>query len=194
MLLFPVPNGLQFRGIGAGIAFELAARGANVVVNYTTANSKIVAEKVVQRILAASIKNGIANKAVAVQANVTESTGQQALVDAALALSPSGRTIDIIVHNAGNGDDRYLQDITPDFYTMQMDINVKGESTRKKKITTTRSFLKQDGNLNICSIGKGEKKPTKKKTKYNILPFPHHLPPNIDIFYKPFHSTHTNTH
>ena len=81
-----------------------------------------MAEKLASKI--ASLGTG--SKTACVQASVVEKAGQQALVDAAISLSPH-KKIDIIVHNAGNGDDRYLQDITEEFYQMQMDINVKGK-------------------------------------------------------------------
>lgn len=109
------------RGIGAGIALELGSRGANVVVNFTSESSRSVAEKLASKI--ESLSTG--GKAIAVQASVVDKAGQQALVDAALQLSNSGH-IDILVHNAGHGDDRYLPDITEEFYGMQTDINLKG--------------------------------------------------------------------
>jgi 3-oxoacyl-[acyl-carrier protein] reductase len=34
--------------------------------------------------------------------------------------------IDMLVHNAGYGDDCFLKDITEEFYTTQSDINLKG--------------------------------------------------------------------
>ncbi|KAI1618036.1 putative short-chain dehydrogenase [Exophiala viscosa] len=107
------------RGIGAGIALELGSRGANIVVNFTSESSRSNAEKIVSKI--ESLATGA--KAVTVHASVVDKVGQQALIDAALKLG-SGH-IDILVHNAGNGDDRYLTDITEEFYDMQMDINLK---------------------------------------------------------------------
>ena len=81
-----------------------------------------MAEKLASKI--ASLGTG--SKTAVVQASVVEKAGQQTLVDTALNLGLH-QNIDILVHNAGNGDDRYLQDITEDFYQMQMDINVKGK-------------------------------------------------------------------
>lgn len=48
-----------------------------------------------------------------------------ALVKAALELGGKNE-INILVHNAGHGDDCYLPDITEDFYQIQTDINMKG--------------------------------------------------------------------
>ena len=61
-----------------------------------------------------------------IHANVTSSEDIKKLVQAAVSLSQDGK-IDILVHNAGHGDDAYLQDVTEDFYTMQTNINIKGE-------------------------------------------------------------------
>lgn len=61
-----------------------------------------------------------------VQADVVSSTGIKRIVQSAVALSTSGK-IDILVHNAGHGDDRYLEDIDEAFYEIQTNINMKGE-------------------------------------------------------------------
>ncbi|KAK0653803.1 L-xylulose reductase [Lasiodiplodia hormozganensis] len=108
------------RGIGAGIALDLGRRGADVVVNYTSEKSGAAAESIVQAI--ESMKLGA--RALAVRADVAVAADRQRLVDAALTLSPS-KHIDMLVHNAGNGDDRYLVDLDEDFFDMQMDLNLK---------------------------------------------------------------------
>src|ERR1700746_1568161 len=78
------------KGIGAGIAKQLAAEGAAVIVNY--ASSKSDADKVVDEIA----KKG--GKAVAVQGNVAKKSDVERLFAATKkALGP----IDILVNNAG---------------------------------------------------------------------------------------------
>ena len=109
----------QYRGIGAGIAIELGRRGANVIVNYTSKRGAEAAEKVIDSI------QGSGGKAKLVQADVSKNTDLQSLVTAAVELSDTGK-IDILVHNAGSGDDCYLADMTEDFYESQSDINLKG--------------------------------------------------------------------
>ncbi|PMD46321.1 NAD(P)-binding protein [Hyaloscypha variabilis F] len=109
------------RGIGAGIAIDLAKRGANVVVNYTSPRGAIAGGEVAKEIEAAG------SKAALVQANVAHLSDLKKLVDAALAISENGK-IDILVHNAGNGDDFYMEDMTEEFYQFQTDINLKGIS------------------------------------------------------------------
>jgi 3-oxoacyl-[acyl-carrier protein] reductase len=78
------------KGIGAGIAKELAAQGASVVVNY--ASSKEGAEKVVREITAAG------GKALAVGGSVADETGIEALF---AETKKAFGTLDILVNNAG---------------------------------------------------------------------------------------------
>lgn len=111
------------RGIGAGIAMLLGKSGANVIVNYTSPKSERRAQEVVKAIQTC----GSGSYASAIQADITTDIGQKALLDGALRLSTSGK-LDILVHNAGDGDDCYLKDITEDFYRKQTDLNMKGKS------------------------------------------------------------------
>ena len=78
------------KGIGAGIAKQLAAEGAAVVVNY--ASSKSDADKVVDEIA----KGG--GKALAVQGSVTKKADVEKLFAAA---EKAFGKIDILVNNAG---------------------------------------------------------------------------------------------
>jgi 3-oxoacyl-[acyl-carrier protein] reductase len=103
------------KGIGAAIARELAARGAAVAVNYS--GSKAAAEKLVAQIETAG------GKAIAVQANVGDPASIQPLVDAvATQLGP----IDILVNNAGIYEFGPLEQITPEHFHKQFNINVLG--------------------------------------------------------------------
>jgi 3-oxoacyl-[acyl-carrier protein] reductase len=103
------------KGIGAAIARELAARGASVAVNYS--GSKAAAEKVVADIQAAG------GKAIAVQANVSEPSTIQPLIDAVVTqFGP----IDILVNNAGIYEFGALEAITPEHFHKQFNINVLG--------------------------------------------------------------------
>lgn len=51
-----------------------------------------------------------------------------------------GKAINILVHNAGNGDDCFLPDVTEEFYEMQTSLNVKGKS----KLSPTASIQHTD--------------------------------------------------
>jgi 3-oxoacyl-[acyl-carrier protein] reductase len=103
------------KGIGAAIARELAARGAAVAVNYS--GSKAAAEKVVGDI------NAAGGKAIAVQANVADAKAIAPMVETvAVQLGP----IDILVNNAGIYEFGALEQITPEHFHKQFDINVLG--------------------------------------------------------------------
>ncbi|KAL1603883.1 hypothetical protein SLS60_005475 [Paraconiothyrium brasiliense] len=119
----------MYGGIGAGIALELARRGANVVVNYTSPKSQDAAESIVSTIKGC----GSGARAIAIQANIVTAAGQDKVVDAALELS-GNKAINILVHNAGNGDDCFLPEITEAFYEMQTDLNVKAPIFLTQKV------------------------------------------------------------
>lgn len=103
------------KGIGAGIARQLAADGASVVVNY--ASSKAGADDVVASIVAAG------GKAVAVGADVTSKAEVDALVKA--AIDTYGR-LDILVNNSGIYQFAKIEESTEELYRKQFDINVLG--------------------------------------------------------------------
>lgn len=103
------------KGIGAEIALELAAQGASVAVNY--ASSKKGADDVVAKITAQG------GKAVAVHGNVADSKDVKSLVaETVKALGP----IDILVNNAGIYEFAPLDEITPEHFHKQININVLG--------------------------------------------------------------------
>ncbi len=103
------------KGIGAAIAVHLAAEGAAVVVNYSS--SKEGAERVVAEI---SRKGG---KAVAVQANVAKKADIQRLF--AETKKAFGR-LDILVNNAGIYEFAPIEEVTPEHFHKQFDLNVLG--------------------------------------------------------------------
>ncbi len=103
------------KGIGAAIARELAARGASIAINYS--GSKAAAEKIVTEIEAAG------GRAIAVQANVSDPASIEPLVAAVAGeLGP----IDILVNNAGVYEFSPLEQITPEHFHKQFNLNVLG--------------------------------------------------------------------
>lgn len=103
------------KGIGAEIAIQLAAQGAAVGVNY--ASSKAGADKVVAAITA---KGG---KAIAVHGDLSSPAGAVAAVaETVKAFGP----IDILVNNAGVYAFGGLDDITPEHFHNQFNVNVLG--------------------------------------------------------------------
>jgi 3-oxoacyl-[acyl-carrier protein] reductase len=103
------------KGIGAAIAKQLAADGAQVVVNYAT--SREGAGKVVQEITKAG------GDAIAVGASVAKEADVQALF--AETRKAYGK-VDILVNNAGVYGFSSLEQVTAEEYRRQYDTNVLG--------------------------------------------------------------------
>jgi 3-oxoacyl-[acyl-carrier protein] reductase len=103
------------KGIGAGIARQLAVDGAKVVVNYVS--SIAGAEKVVADIEAAG------GQAIAIRADVRRKDEVEALVQA--AIDRFGR-LDIVVNNSGVYQFARIEETTEELYRRQFDINVLG--------------------------------------------------------------------
>src|SRR5437870_5338010 len=103
------------KGIGAGIAKQLAAEGAAVIVNYASAKSD--ADKIVDEI------SKVGGKAVAVQANVAKKSEVERLfADAEKAFGK----IDILVNNAGVYEFVPLEDVSEQQFHRMFDTNVLG--------------------------------------------------------------------
>src|SRR5947207_11016830 len=103
------------KGIGDGIAKQLAAEGAAVIVNYASAKSD--ADKIIDEISKAG------GKAVALQANVAKKSEVQKLfADAEKAFGK----IDILVNNAGVYAFVPIDEITAEHYQQIFDVNVRG--------------------------------------------------------------------
>ena len=104
------------KGIGAGIAKELASQGAAVAVNYS--GSKAGAEKVVDEIKKAG------GKAIAVQANVADPDSIGPLVGTVVkTFGP----IDILVNNAGLQKDAPLEEMTLAQWNTVIGVNLTGQ-------------------------------------------------------------------
>jgi 3-oxoacyl-[acyl-carrier protein] reductase len=103
------------KGIGAGIARELATAGAAVVVNYATDRAE--ADSVVVAITAAG------GRATAVQGDVSKSA------EVAQLLAETNRifgTLDILVNNAGVYTPMPLEAVTEDEFHREFNTNVLG--------------------------------------------------------------------
>jgi len=103
------------KGIGAGIAKQLAAQGAAVVVNY--ASSKSDADKVVDEIAKAG------GKAVAIQGSVAKKAEVERLF--AQAEKAVGK-VDILVNNAGVYEFAPVENVTEQQFHRMVDTNVLG--------------------------------------------------------------------
>ncbi len=103
------------KGIGAGIAKALAAEGAAVVVNYSSA--KAGADKVVNEIVAAG------GKAVAVQGDVAKKADVERLY---AETKQAFGGVDVLVNNAGVYQFGAIEDINEEEFYRQFNTNVLG--------------------------------------------------------------------
>ncbi len=103
------------KGIGAGIALELARSGASVIVNY--ASDKNGAEAVVR-----SIVDG-GGRSIAIQGDVSNSADVTRMFDqAAIALG----SIDVLVNNAGVYQAMPITQMTESEFHREMNVNLLG--------------------------------------------------------------------
>jgi len=128
------------KGIGAGIAKQLAREGASVVVNY--ASSKAGADKVVSEIVSTG------GQAVAVQADMAKKADIERLF--AETKKAFGR-LDIVVNNAGIYEFAPLENVTEEHFRKQFDLNVLGLLLASQ--AAAKLFDSSGGNIiNISSI------------------------------------------
>ena len=129
------------RGIGAATAVELAAQGAQVVVNYRASAEQ--AEAVVAKI----IEDG--GQAIAIQADVSLLADAQRLIKS--TLDSFGR-IDILVNNAGTTRDTLLMRMSEEAWDIVIQTNLKSAYNCSKAVL--RPMLKQRYGriINISSV------------------------------------------
>jgi 3-oxoacyl-[acyl-carrier protein] reductase len=128
------------KGIGAAVALHLAAEGAAVVVNY--ASSKEGADRVVAEI------TGNGGRAIAVKADVSKPGDVRRLF--AQAQEAFGR-LDVLVNNAGIYQFAPLEEVTPEHFHKQFDLNVLGPLLATQE--AVRHFGPDGGSvINISSV------------------------------------------
>ncbi|HAA32652.1 MAG TPA: beta-ketoacyl-ACP reductase [Cyanobacteria bacterium UBA8553] len=129
------------RGIGRAIAVELAAQGANVVVNY--ASSGDAAQQVVAEITEAG------GSAIALQADVSKLEQVDALVNNTLE---KFSRVDILVNNAGITRDTLLLRMKPEDWQAVIDLNLTGVFLCTRAVS--KIMLKQRSGriINIASV------------------------------------------
>ncbi|WP_440769689.1 3-oxoacyl-ACP reductase family protein [Natronorubrum sp. DTA28] len=103
------------RGIGRDIAFELARCGADVAVNYRSAEEK--AREVTETIEAND------ETAVPVQADISEPAEVEAMAE---TVRDELGGIDVLVNNAGITIDRKFEDMTHEDWQTVIDVNLNG--------------------------------------------------------------------
>ncbi|ALA54801.1 3-oxoacyl-[acyl-carrier-protein] reductase [Shouchella clausii] len=129
------------RGIGKAIALELAAKGANIVVNY--AGNRDRAEEVVANIKA------LGQEAFAYQADVASEGEVAAMMKEAIGRFQS---IDILVNNAGITRDNLLMRMKEDDWDAVINTNLKGVFHCAKAVS--RQMMKQRAGriINVSSV------------------------------------------
>src|ERR1041385_4403749 len=136
------------KGIGAGIAKEMAAAGASVVVNYSS--SKKGADEVV----AAIKKNG--GQAIALQADMAKKSEIERLFSE--AVRAFGR-VDILVNNAGIYEFAPLEAITEEHFHKHFNLNVLGVILASQQ--AVKYFGREGGSIiNISSLASTKAPPT----------------------------------
>lgn len=129
------------RGIGRAIALELAAKGANVIVNYN--GSKEAAEEVVKTI------TEVGGQGEAYQCDVSDSEACEAFIkDVA---GKYGR-IDILVNNAGITKDNLLMRMSEEDFDRVLNTNLKGTFHTMRLVS--KLMLKQRSGriVNMASV------------------------------------------
>ncbi|MES9685038.1 3-oxoacyl-ACP reductase [Bacillus sp. AFS001701] len=126
------------KGIGKGIAFALAEKGAKVVINYN--NSEAHAKAVVDELF----ENGY--EALAVQANVADLDQAKALIDR--TVEHFGR-LDIIVNNAGITRDRSFKKLSAEDWHEVIDVNL---SSVYNTCNSALPYLLESDNARIVNI------------------------------------------
>jgi 3-oxoacyl-[acyl-carrier protein] reductase len=136
------------KGIGAGIAKHLAAEGADLVVNY--ASSKAGADKVVDEIQ----KKG--GRAIAVGVDLSKPAEVHKLFAAA---KKEYDKLDILVNNAGVYEFAPLENVSPEHFHKQFDLNVLGLLLATQE--AAKLFGKNGGSvINISSVAARSAPPT----------------------------------
>ncbi len=111
------------RGIGRGIALELAKAGFDVVINY--AGNVTAAKQTAADCISAGTANGKANRAEICQADIAKSEDRQRLIQ--FVREKVGR-LDLLVNNAGVAPDirADILEATEASFDRLININVKG--------------------------------------------------------------------
>ncbi|MFC7114511.1 beta-ketoacyl-ACP reductase [Natronoarchaeum sp. GCM10025703] len=103
------------RGIGSGIAEDLAAEGANVIINYRSSTDK--ANDVVEKIRSAG------GTAMTAQADVTGRMEVEAMRE---AIHEEFGPVDVLVNNAGITQDTRFEEMSREEWDRVIDVNLGG--------------------------------------------------------------------
>ncbi len=129
------------RGLGKGIALELASRGATVIVNYNS--SAAAAESVVEQIKAAG------GSGAAFKADVSDEAQVEALIK--MTTADYGK-IDILVNNAGTTRDNVIMLMKSDDFDSVMNTNLRSAWLCSKAAVRAMMRKRYGRIINITSV------------------------------------------
>jgi len=129
------------RGIGRGIALELATRGATVVINYNA--SAGAANEVVEQVKAGG------GQAMAFQADVSTEDGANNLIKAA---TDAYGKLDILVNNAGTTRDNVIMLMKPEDFDTVIQTNLRSTWLCSKAAVRSMMRKRYGRIVNITSI------------------------------------------
>ncbi|KAM7218749.1 hypothetical protein V8F06_005903 [Rhypophila decipiens] len=142
------------RGIGASIAENLASKGCNLLLNYTSSSSTSTATS-----LASHLSSTHSIKCTTVQGDVGTPEGAQSIISAANSFfseysssKENDFRIDIIVNNAGIARNALLPDVKVQDFTETYRVNVLGPLLL---VQAAQPFLPKDRSgrvINISSV------------------------------------------
>lgn len=130
------------RGIGRAIAHELAAMGANIVLNYVRNDEAAKAAEA--ELLAMGVK------VLVHQANVGDPKAMDAMVDAAIA--QFGK-IDLLVHSAALGAFKPVHKLKTNQWEISLDINAKAFLLLVQKVLPSMEKTGEGTIITLSSLG-----------------------------------------
>ncbi len=134
------------RGLGEGMILKLAEMGYNVVANYVSDRSKVLAESLIKKI---ETKYGV--QGMAFQADVSDYDSCKALFEATVARF--GEKIDVLVNNAGIDNNLSFLEIKPEQYKRLMDVNLMSYMHCAHLVIPYMIKQKEGYIINVSSIG-----------------------------------------
>lgn len=126
------------RGIGAAICENLAAKGCNLIMNYTASAEKTEA-------LAKKLEQQHGIKCTPIQADMGS-------VDGPVKIAAAADKIDIIVNNAGVAGDKPIEQIDPDQFALIYNVNVRGPLLLMKAALSKLPHDRSGRIVNISSV------------------------------------------
>ncbi len=129
-------------GIGKACALELAAAGANVVINYI--GNSVSADEIVQEII------GFGGNAIDFKCDVSKADQVDAMVNA--AVNKFG-TVDILINNAGLQKDAPFLEMSLSDWQFVLDVNLTGQFLCAQSVS--KEFLRRGMRHEVsASLGK----------------------------------------